>query len=365
MNKVIFRVDIGQSTGIGHIRRCEALASALNDLNVESVFILNKTMNEELLWVYKDHNLPYRKHFLSQFLSSDYSSCDVEREVDEINKFALEENIRTIVLDSYHINSEYITRLRSYGFFVVTIDDLADMPFPSDVVVNGSAGAKYLNYKSSTDETVFLLGLEYFLLRPEFKSRNYQINNEVNNILITMGGSDSSDNTSQIIQLLENRYVNGGLVLGDFKLKVVLGPFYHNRVNIELLSKNSKRDIEIIDSPSNMCSIMESVDLAISAAGQTIYELCALGVPAVAIQSAENQSSNINELSRLGAIYSMPRSTPYSEYANTGFILRFKSAIRTLIYDYNVRKNISSISKRLVDAKGPERVANHILKYGS
>jgi len=360
MDKVIFRVDISQSTGIGHIRRCEALASALNDLNVESVFILNEAMDEDLLRVYKNYDLPYRKHFLSQFLSTDYSNDDAQREIDEINNFAVEENSRTIVLDSYQINdSKYIARLRSYGFFVVTIDDLADMSFPSDLVVNGSAGAKYLNYKSSTDETVFLLGLEYFLLRPEFKYHNYQINNEVNNILITMGGSDSSDNTSLIIKLLENRISER-----DFKLKVVLGPFYDNHVNIELLSKNSKRDIEIIDSPTNMRSIMESVDLAISAAGQTIYELCALGVPAVAIQSAENQSSNINELSRLGAIYSI-RSSPYSEYGDTVFESEFKNCIRTLIYDYDVRKNISDIAKKLVDGNGPERVGNHILKYGS
>ena len=102
-------------------------------------------------------------------------------------------------------------------------------------------------------------------------------------------------------------------------------------------------------------SIMESVDLAISAAGQTIYELCALGVPTIAIQSAENQSSNIDELSRLGAIYSIKSSTYHT---STAFL------IRTLIYDYNVRKSISSISKRLLDGKGPERVAKHILKYG-
>ena len=350
MNKVIFRVDIGQSTGIGHIRRCEALASALNDLNIESVFILNKAIDEELFGEYKAYNLPYRKHFLSQFLSPDYSTYDLNQEVDEINNFATEENSKTIVLDSYHINSEYIIRLRSYGFFVVTIDDLADISFSSDVVVNGSAGAKYLNYKSSTDETVFLLGVEYFLLRPEFKSRNYQINNEVNTILITMGGSDSSDNTSLIIKLLEKKMTGV-----DFKLKVVLGPFYDNRVNIELLSKSSKRDIDIIDSPNNMSFIMESVDLAISAAGQTIYELCALGVPTVAIQSAENQSSNIDELSRLGAIYSIKSST----YPTSMAFL-----IRTLIYDYNVRKSISSISKRLLDGNGPERVAKHILKYG-
>ena len=67
MNKVIFRVDIGQSTGIGHIRRCEALASALNDLNIESVFILSKGIKEELSGEHKAYWLPYRKHFLSQF----------------------------------------------------------------------------------------------------------------------------------------------------------------------------------------------------------------------------------------------------------------------------------------------------------
>jgi len=338
MNKIIFRVDIGQSIGIGHIRRCEALASAFNDIDIESVFIINK--------LGQDFKIPYRTYFLSKF----YSDGDVDLEINEINNLAIRENVKTIVLDSYNINAEYIARLRSFGFFVVSIDDLADIDFPSNLVINGSAGAKYLDYKSKTDETVFLLGLEYFLLRQEFNVSNYKINNEVNNILITMGGSDTKNNTYKIIKLLDR-------IPGEFKLKVILGPFYDRSTNIKLLSNDSQKDIEILDSPTDMRPIMESVDLAVSAAGQTIYELCALGVPSFAIKSAINQDHNINELSRLGAIYSI------ESYDNVDFDDRFINKIRTLIDDYKIRKNISLTSKRLIDGKGSERVANHISKY--
>ena len=60
MNKIIFRVDIGQSIGIGHIRRCEALASAFNDIDIESVFIINK--------LGQDFKIPYRTYFLSKLV---------------------------------------------------------------------------------------------------------------------------------------------------------------------------------------------------------------------------------------------------------------------------------------------------------
>ena len=48
--------------------------------------------------------------------------------------------------------------------------------------------------------------------------------------------------------------------------------------------------------PEDMRAIMATADLAVTAGGQTTYELAASGVPAVALCIAENQRPNLAAL---------------------------------------------------------------------
>ena len=48
---------------------------------------------------------------------------------------------------------------------------------------------------------------------------------------------------------------------------------------------------------------MGQVDLAVSAAGQTLYELAQMGVPTIAIQVADNQKDNIEGWLKAGFIH--------------------------------------------------------------
>jgi RimJ/RimL family protein N-acetyltransferase len=99
---------------------------------------------------------------------------------------------------------------------------------------------------------------------------------------------------------------------------------------------------------------MLSSDIAITAAGQTLYELASCGTPSIAIAVAENQKNNIYEWRRkeflLNTIF----------YSDINFISRIIEQIQAL-QSITVRKKLSGIGIENVDTKGSARVINYII----
>ena len=84
----------------------------------------------------------------------------------------------------------------------------------------------------------------------------------------------------------------------DFTKKVIIGNSFDNVGEIE------EFDDELIYSPDSrqMLEAMESTDLAISSAGQTLYELARVGVPTIAVGVVDNQINNIKNWQKQGFI---------------------------------------------------------------
>ena len=98
-----------------------------------------------------------------------------------------------------------------------------------------------------------------------------------------------------------------------------------------------------------MPQFMADADVAISAAGITCWEMCFLGLPAVLIDVAENQTPVARELDRQGiAIHagSSQQVTPED----------IASRVKLLLASPELRAAMSERGRRLVDGKGPERV---------
>lgn len=125
-----------------------------------------------------------------------------------------------VVVDSYHVDANYLERLRAAGLFVMAVDDLARYPFPCQLVVNGGAHTQQLPYRSSSADTRFLLGPEYALLRPEFWDVPPRtVRETVQNVLVTLGGADLYNLMPEFVDLLDD-------LPGDFTVTAIVGPFF-------------------------------------------------------------------------------------------------------------------------------------------
>ncbi|WP_244242102.1 hypothetical protein [Leptospira kanakyensis] len=132
-----------------------------------------------------------------------------------------------------------------------------------------------------------ITGKEQVLLRKPF--RKIQRKNEINippkKILITLGGSDPNNLSVKILQ-------NLATLFPDMEKHLVVGPGFTNGNELQKIADQGTFFYKDLNA-EKMCKLMLSVDFAITAGGQTMYELDVCRVPMMVIETAENQRNNI------------------------------------------------------------------------
>ena len=302
----------GGVVGLGHVRRCLTLAGALRSVGIESSF----------------HVCGEGAAFVAQHGFEAKAVDRLEEGVDGAG---------ALLIDSY----EFDDRLLSLGAPTIVIDDLAARPLPVGMVVNPGAGAERLTYAASP-ETLLLLGVRYALLRPEFAQPSARtVRKQIQNVMITLGGHDHGTLASDLV-----RWTSAALPSAT--IDVIVGPFFERVDDLRALESPT---IHLVHNPENMRELMLRSDVAISAGGQTLYELAATGTPAVVVATAANQRYNIEALAEEGTIVYLPERT--SAALAEAF---------TKLAPPQARSEMSARGKALVDGRGAERVAEEIAR---
>ena len=296
--KVIFRVDASLEMGIGHVMRCLTLANELKQQNHEIIFICRElTGNHILLIKYPVLVLPKNDNFQSDGLYLNWLGATQEQDAEQTIK-VIPKNTDLLIVDSYASDEIWHKQLIPYTKKIMVIDDLADRQFDCNVLLNQNLGTQIEDYKDKVlNNCELLLGCDYALLRPEFpnlrekaliKRKNTKV---IKNILISMGGSDITNKTYDILQEVSD----------DLNIVVILGGISpHNKI-IKNYAK-SKKNVKVVVDADNISSLMFDADLAIGAGGSTSWERCCLGLPTLLYVLAENQRKIAGNLEELGAV---------------------------------------------------------------
>lgn len=255
--------EAGQNVGLGHLQRCICLFREISLCAIETVLVIRGDFNGAVL--------PDDVHFENvDWISIKYLSGIIS-------------NTNLCIFDSYMIHQSIIDYLSTEKIRTIFLDDDARVVYRNGFVVNPGIGAQFINYRAS-DELIFLTGPDYVIIRPQFLAlRRESMRTEVRNVLITTGGSNQNDLLTSIIGTLCEKYNDISFCI------VVAGGISAN------LKENSPKNVTFfVDiSAEAMAKLMLSSDFAISAAGQTIYELIVTKTPFIAIQIAQNQKYNI------------------------------------------------------------------------
>ena len=336
--KIAIRADGGRSIGMGHIQRCLALAQQLK-----------KKKGTGAIFIFQKNEIVKEKIEKEGFGEIELKErIDLKEDLIKTSKIIEEENIDTLITDSYAFTQNYLVEIKKKVPFLVSIDDLCKFPFLSDIVINQNIYAPKLNYQSLTGKTRFLLGPKYALLREEFSNlRERKVTREVKNILVTLGGVDIFNLAPKILKVLDK-------IEEDFNITVITGPFFKNLGEIKKVIKKMKKKANLIHNPSLVSELMLSSDLAISGGGITLYELAATGTPALSFCLAENQLRTIEGMKKEGMIIN-------SGWGNKFDKEKFRQNLSALYNDFNLRKRMSQKGQKLVDGKGAQRVTNLIL----
>ena len=336
MTNILFRVDADPTIGLGHLQRCISLAQALESIDVESVFLAYDYL--EAITRIQRFGFEVCELTISDLWKEQDSAFTVD--------LAFESECDAIVVDSYMANSEYISRVSNNDLVTCVIDDTAGYSYPCQVVVNGNLNAKDLSYLPTPMDTLFLLGPQYLMLREEFSDKsNFVVRPTVHNILVVLGGSDSLELMPDILSMLDD-------MQDDFVINAIIGPFANNENNVRQVIDKSRHVINLFHSPDAIQELMMQADLAISAGGQTLYELLCVGCPTVPIEVARNQKKQLESLVELGYLHTI------CDGADNSVISTLADSVHLLLSDYQLRSNMSSVGQQLFDGQGALRVAN-------
>ncbi len=324
------RTHGGPGIGLGHVRRCLALAEALRREQAQVTFIVNDEAHVRSL---------IERHGFAAMVDTEA----VDQPAATLYRLA---SLPTsmLITDSYDIGTNELATMRPYTLTLVAFDDLADRSLPVDVVINAAIGAETLPYADLTDARL-LLGPKYCPLRDEFaRDPDRLIRPNVERVLITVGGSDRHRLTSRLIQWARQ-------ILPDARLDVVVGPFFDGQSMMADAKVTRHYD------PANMRELMLACELAMCSGGQTTYELAATGTPTLAVQIAENQTQNLRGLSDTGTL------TLAGCIDDVDLENKVKAGLRTLASNRPQRAAMSARGRELIDGRGAERAAQEIIHF--
>ncbi len=339
VGRVLIRVEAGPHIGLGHLQRCLALAGALRTHGALVQFVHGgdaRVAGRIAAEGWTDEPL-------GDVQPGD--SGDVRATLDAAGRW----QAQVLVVDSYAIDAAYLGALRRAGYFVAAIDDLAREPFPCQMVINSGAQAPAMRYQSSSGDTEFVLGPAHALLRPEFwipVSRT--VSEQVRRVLVTIGGADPRCLMPKFLQVLDR-------VNGAFEITAVIGPLFEQADEVRRAAAACRRRVQIAEGVPRLRDVMLEADVALTAAGQTLYELAATGTPAVAVVVAANQTESLQALARVGTVRAA------GAVDETEWMSRLQEMVEQVIGDTAVRRDMSAAGLRTVDGQGARRVADLLM----
>ena len=334
---LILRADASIAMGTGHLMRCLALAQAWQDHGGECIFAMAESTASA------EERIRREKFEVVTLAESPGSPQDAA----QIVELARARRAGWVVLDGYQFHVEYQRQLKTAGVKLLTVDDTGHAgAYASDLVLDQNVHATEDFYARRESYTQLLLGPRYALLRREFKpwrSWNREISPVARKVLVTVGGSDPDNVTLRVIRALR-------LIAEDnLEATVVVGGSNPHGHELEREVQNGGNAFRLVKDVPDMPQLMADADVAISAAGITTWEMCFLGLPAVLIDVAENQTPGARQLDRQGiAIHagSSEEVTPESIAAR----------LKPLLASAKCRAAMSERGRKLVDGLGAERV---------
>ena len=329
-NTIYIRTDMNEVIATGHVMRCLSIADAAREQGKETIFIVADEKPIEML---------KKRGYEAIVLHTLWNNMDNELEV--ILPLIEEKGIKKLLVDSYQVTPNYLHRLEE-ATEVFYLDDLDAFEYPVSNVICYANYYSKLSYGNYSRNTKFYLGTTYMPLRTVYQNcKRKHINENIENIMILSGGSDNYHVIEGISDLFKDD--------AKLQLHIICGAFYPDFPGLK--EKYATYDnLHFYQNISNLDEFMEMVDLAISAGGTTLYELCAKGTPTISYSFADNQLRNVQQFEEDKLI----------SYAGD---VRFDKVYENIYQLYEKYQNSSLRTERstkmqqVVDGKGAARIA--------
>ena len=309
----------GRKTGLGHLTRSDALATALTELDVSAGLVVDLDTDREWLQARSPEN--------------DYRVLLWRGDPGRVRSLIASADL--VVVDAYGISADVKAALEFRDIGPVVFDDVADYVPSHGILVNGSPGAHLVGYRPSPRVT-FLLGTDYQVLRPPFwDPSDRTVRTEVQDVGVMLGGGDQTDKLCYVVDAVRAAVPESATihVIGVQHL-----PVTDSRV----------RPTGFVEA-SELKQLFDRLDLIVTAAGQTVAEAVSCALPATILKTADNQDINVRGWRETGAV----RVSPASDAAGWQGLLKStvsdsaSAAVRRTMVERAGRLDLTGATRRV------------------
>lgn len=335
---VIFRADGNAGVGSGHVMRCLSIANAARQAGEDCIFVTASDDFEAVITAQGHRNY---------ILNTDYRDLESEDFLPALSPYAPS----VLFVDSYFVSAGYLGRLKQQckesGTRLVYIDDVLAFPYPCDILLNYNIYGKDADYKelySDRQIPQLLLGTMYAPLRTEFQNPAVRVVKErAGSIFVSTGGADPEHMAVELVRAARRR---------DYTFHVVVGSLNSDKERIRQLS-DGYDNIVLHENVTSMSSLMQACDVAISAAGSTLYELCATQTPTVTYVLADNQKPGAEGFASHGIMRNCGDVRQLGSRELAERLIRFAVGLAD---DFDERRHIAGAMRTVVDGRGAKRI---------
>lgn len=315
--------ESGKNIGLGHLSRCVSLYEEIESRGIEVEFYIFG-LNKDIAFL-KNKNVVSRDWLDTEYLDTIILSSDY------------------VIIDSYLSSLKIYDKIFSLSKNILIIDDYERLDYPNVLIVNPSINS---NYSDDFLKKHFVLsGSKYVIIRSDFLGfKKSNVSQNVKNVLVTVGGMDTLNITPIIIE--EICKYNG-----DINFDIIVNQEQYEKLK---LCKYNNVNYHTNFSSEKMSFYLNKADMAITSAGQTIYELIYSHTPFIAIQVAENQSNNVKFL---------------ENFISQSVVLKFNQhdfnknlqLIFNNMRDFDFRKKLLIKVENYIDGLGSKRIIDEFI----
>lgn len=359
--RVVIRADATAAIGLGHLKRCLALAQALHAQGAEVRLVgrLDGALNAAwccpagLTWLDLPSpstqagaggtdRTPDTPH--AHWLPSG-QALDARQTLALIEPW----QPQVIVVDHYALSAPWHQAVRAAtGAAIAVIDDLADRPLAADLLIDHNPAADHHDkYRAVLpDHVPICAGLRHALLDTVYSQHARSIwHPQVQTIGIFMGGTDPADHSRWVLDVLRQQAGWSGRII-----VATTSGNPHARILAEHCLADGHAAL-FMDLP-HLADFHAACDLQIGAGGGAQWERCCLGVPTIALTCAPNQQQTVRELHEAGVVFGMDAIGQTTAQAQV-----LADALLALLDNDHGRAMMRDKALALVDGQGAQRVA--------
>lgn len=344
--KIAFRTNANMHIGLGHLARCVSLSLHLEGLGANCCIVVDRL---------HDSLRPFLKGINTISL---YGELEMQSEQDDARTFldrAIDGKVDWAIVDDYRLGPTWETVVKSSGIKVAAIDDLL-RPHECDLVIDtlwrGQDTDKAYN-ALVPDTTVKLLGPAFTILAPEYMRGITTRKSEEDQpfyITLGLGGGGDLSLLAHLIDALFAKTSEAGIPIA---VTAIVGPLSPDPENFVARLAN-RGEVTTVVGKSDLFEEFCATDLYVGAAGGTISQLLALGIPAISFSISEAQASQVRNLEEIGHYFHLGTVTPDNAQLVADLIL-------TIARAYDRVLSICRHARTPIDGRGAIRIGEHLL----